>query len=306
MSNSFATPFTVPARLLCPWDFPDKNTGVGCHFLLQRSSRCRDPTHVSFIGIGRQFLVFFFSVHCCHTSFVKPWAQPRHHTAHGKAQVVIACSSPAQPLPCPCRRSSAMSRPCPYPHGWRTGLGLLLCPLQRGSLATPRHLSSQRRSQRVQNQHHPGKSSPQTLVSAPWLHFLSTQCGCQSCPLPPTRWPQVKQSGQLRLRDHTAGMDGRGRGGQRSKAWWQEAEQPVSERPQAGQHTPGCNRGRGQHSESNSPGLVWPRRPGGWGQPPGPGACTQSRQSSDGSEFNGRASCSPCTWESAALQVGQG
>ena len=24
-----------PARLLCPWDFPDKNTGVGSHFLLQ-------------------------------------------------------------------------------------------------------------------------------------------------------------------------------------------------------------------------------------------------------------------------------
>ena len=24
-----------PARLLCPWDFPEKNTGVGCHFLLQ-------------------------------------------------------------------------------------------------------------------------------------------------------------------------------------------------------------------------------------------------------------------------------
>ena len=21
--------------LLCPWDFPDKNTGVGCHFLFQ-------------------------------------------------------------------------------------------------------------------------------------------------------------------------------------------------------------------------------------------------------------------------------
>ena len=25
-----------PARLLCPWDFTVKNTGVGCHFLLQR------------------------------------------------------------------------------------------------------------------------------------------------------------------------------------------------------------------------------------------------------------------------------
>ena len=24
-----------PARLLCPWDSPGKNAGVGCHFLLQ-------------------------------------------------------------------------------------------------------------------------------------------------------------------------------------------------------------------------------------------------------------------------------
>ena len=24
-----------PIRLLCPWNFPGKNTGVGCHFLLQ-------------------------------------------------------------------------------------------------------------------------------------------------------------------------------------------------------------------------------------------------------------------------------
>ena len=24
-----------PIRLLCPWDSPDKNTEVGCHFLLQ-------------------------------------------------------------------------------------------------------------------------------------------------------------------------------------------------------------------------------------------------------------------------------
>ena len=25
-----------PTRLLCPWDSPGKNTGVGCHFLLQK------------------------------------------------------------------------------------------------------------------------------------------------------------------------------------------------------------------------------------------------------------------------------
>ena len=34
MSHS-ATPWTVPARLLHPWHFLGKITGVGCHFLLQ-------------------------------------------------------------------------------------------------------------------------------------------------------------------------------------------------------------------------------------------------------------------------------
>ena len=27
-----------PTRLLCPWDSPGKNTGVGCHFLLQQTA----------------------------------------------------------------------------------------------------------------------------------------------------------------------------------------------------------------------------------------------------------------------------
>ena len=31
----FATPWTVPSRLLCPWDSPGKSTRGGCHFLLQ-------------------------------------------------------------------------------------------------------------------------------------------------------------------------------------------------------------------------------------------------------------------------------
>ena len=30
------TPWTVATRLLCPWDSPGRNTGVDCHFLLQR------------------------------------------------------------------------------------------------------------------------------------------------------------------------------------------------------------------------------------------------------------------------------
>ena len=35
MIDSFETLRTVVTRILYPWDFPDKHTGVGCHFLLQ-------------------------------------------------------------------------------------------------------------------------------------------------------------------------------------------------------------------------------------------------------------------------------
>ena len=35
MSDSLWPPGLYPARLLCPWDSPGKNTGVGCHSLLQ-------------------------------------------------------------------------------------------------------------------------------------------------------------------------------------------------------------------------------------------------------------------------------
>ena len=39
MSNSFVTHGLFPSRLLCPWNFPGKNTEEGCHFLLQRIFR---------------------------------------------------------------------------------------------------------------------------------------------------------------------------------------------------------------------------------------------------------------------------
>ena len=35
MSNSLQPHGLQPARFLCPWDFPGKNTEVGCQFLLQ-------------------------------------------------------------------------------------------------------------------------------------------------------------------------------------------------------------------------------------------------------------------------------
>ena len=36
VSNSSQPHGLQPSRLLHPWDFPGKSTGVGCHFLLQR------------------------------------------------------------------------------------------------------------------------------------------------------------------------------------------------------------------------------------------------------------------------------
>ena len=35
MSDSVRPHRRQPIRLLCPWDSPGKNTGVGCHFLFQ-------------------------------------------------------------------------------------------------------------------------------------------------------------------------------------------------------------------------------------------------------------------------------
>ena len=33
--DSLRPPVLQSARLLCPWNFSEKNTGVGCHILLQ-------------------------------------------------------------------------------------------------------------------------------------------------------------------------------------------------------------------------------------------------------------------------------
>ena len=39
-----------PTGLLCPCNFPGKNTGVGCHFLLQGFFWPKDWTHISYIA----------------------------------------------------------------------------------------------------------------------------------------------------------------------------------------------------------------------------------------------------------------
>ena len=53
----FVTPWTVARQSPLPMEFSSKNTGVGCHFLLQRSSWSRDWTasRVSPALVGKFF-----------------------------------------------------------------------------------------------------------------------------------------------------------------------------------------------------------------------------------------------------------
>ena len=53
-SNSFATPWMQLTRLLCPQDFPGKNTGIGGHFLLLRIFPTQGLN--SSLLLGRQIL----------------------------------------------------------------------------------------------------------------------------------------------------------------------------------------------------------------------------------------------------------
>ena len=54
VSDSLQPHGLYPTRLLCPWDSPGKNTGVGCHFLIQEIF----PTQGSNLHLllGRQFI----------------------------------------------------------------------------------------------------------------------------------------------------------------------------------------------------------------------------------------------------------
>ena len=62
----FVTPWTVAYQALGPWDFPGKNTGVGCHFLLQRIF----PTQGSIPGLLHCRQTLYRLSHTCKTEIL--------------------------------------------------------------------------------------------------------------------------------------------------------------------------------------------------------------------------------------------
>ena len=70
LCRTLCDPWTVASRLLCPWNFPGKNTGVCCYFFLQGSSQLRDWIRVSCIA-GRFFTVW--AAKGCYCRFLSIW-----------------------------------------------------------------------------------------------------------------------------------------------------------------------------------------------------------------------------------------
>ena len=67
-----------PARLLCPWDFPSKNTGVDCHSLLQGIV----PTQGSNPGLPYSRQILYLLSHQGNQSVRIPNKQIRTNASH--------------------------------------------------------------------------------------------------------------------------------------------------------------------------------------------------------------------------------
>ena len=88
--SDFSRPHELmPSRLLCSWDFPGKNAGVSCHFLLQRIFPTRDRTCIS--GIS-----------CIGSRFFRTVLPEKHNTkkciVHFHSCILLATSLPLQIL----------------------------------------------------------------------------------------------------------------------------------------------------------------------------------------------------------------
>ena len=72
MLDSFATPWTEARQLLCPWDFPGKNTWVASHLEdgLYEKHLCFPPCIFSDIGIANNIKKI--------SGIVKIWSSELH------------------------------------------------------------------------------------------------------------------------------------------------------------------------------------------------------------------------------------
>ena len=171
MSNSLQHHGLQPSRLLCPQDFPGKNTGVGCHFLLQRIfpteglNSCLlhwqvDSLQLSHLGSPAQHSMLFYYLQL-------PVSRPKGHQCPN-----CNCHSS---LPGPEKLHPHCLGPVSHPRCW---IGVItwpdtemakLMPVQTSLLCpgcpSSGHLCS------CSTKH----TTPRPVSSADWLGFTSAQ-----------------------------------------------------------------------------------------------------------------------------------
>ena len=85
--------WSPPTRLLCPWNFPGRNTGVRCHFFSSRdSSQPRDQTWVSCISCIGRWILYHCATWAAQAQSIlthKEYTQEYRHFQSYKAVLVI-------------------------------------------------------------------------------------------------------------------------------------------------------------------------------------------------------------------------
>ena len=135
-----------PTRLLCPWDFPGMNTGVGCHFFLQGifPTKSLSVSHCSHLwrgqlgvplngltSFGRYSCIWRWSVHGSwktvnEVHFLSPIWQGDgalghllHRTDTGGLCQAFSCPENLSPLPNQGRQILIWSRPWKIEVKWK-------------------------------------------------------------------------------------------------------------------------------------------------------------------------------------------
>ena len=121
MSNSVRLHRRQPTMLLCPWDSPGKNTGVGCYFLLQ----CMQEKSES--EVAQSCLTLSDPMDCSPARLLRPWDFPAKSTGVGCHRLPLV--PPIYLLP----KSAAPKSPDPSPPFLQACCPLLRCSVSPGS-----------------------------------------------------------------------------------------------------------------------------------------------------------------------------
>ena len=81
-----------PSRCLCPWNYPGKNTGVGCHFLLQRIFPIQDWSLVSCSSSNCRQILYSLSQHPEQTVLDQVLAAAFCSTHFPRAHILSLCT----------------------------------------------------------------------------------------------------------------------------------------------------------------------------------------------------------------------